>query len=198
MSVVTPITSPQKRIKKFPQPKLLTYNDYLRLTPADSPNYELQNGKIVYMPSPVFKHQETQNLLSTYLTMHVLQNKLGKVVTAPMDTKFNENNVFQPDILFVQQDRLAIINKIVDGAPDLVVEILSPANDAKEMSYKKYIYETSGVKEYWIINIEQQTLIQYLLIDNELHRQKQLTITDTLQAVAVPNFTIKLQLIFGE
>lgn len=198
MSVVTPITSPQKRIKKFPQPKLLTYNDYLRLTPADSPNYELQNGKIVYTPSPIFKHQETQNLLSTYLTMHVLQNKLGKVVTAPMDTKFNENNVFQPDILFVQQDRLAIINKIVDGAPDLVVEILSPANDAKEMSYKKYIYETSGVKEYWIINIEQQTLIQYLLIDNELHRQKQLTITDTLQAVAVPNFTIKLQLIFGE
>lgn len=198
MNVVTPITSPQKRVKKFPQPKLLTYNDYLRLTPADSPNYELQNGKIVYTHSSIFKHQETQNLLSTYLTMHVLQNKLGKVVTTPMDTKFNENNVFQPDILFVQQDRLAIINKIVDGAPDLVVEILSPANDAKEMSYKKYIYETSGVKEYWIINIEQQTLIQYLLIDNELHRQKQLTITDTLQAVAVPNFTIKLQLIFGE
>ena len=198
MNTITPTASPQKRIKKFPQPKLLTYNDYLRLTPADSANYELQNGKIVYMPSPIFKHQETQNLLSTYLTLHVLQHKLGKVVTAPMDTKFNENNVFQPDILFVQQNRLSINNKIIEGAPDLVVEILSPANDAKEMSYKKYIYETSGVKEYWIINIEQQTLIQYLLVDNELHRQKQLTITDTLHAAIIPNFSIALQAIFAE
>jgi Uma2 family endonuclease len=93
---------------------------------------------------------------------------------------------------------LSIINKIIEGAPDLVVEILSPANDAKEMSYKKYIYETSGVKEYWIINTEQQTLIQYLLIDNELHRQKQLNITDTLHAAIIPNFSIALQTIFAE
>ena len=141
---------------KFPKPKLLTYEDYARLTPPDSGNYELHNGKIIYMLSPFYTHQNISMILSAALYIHVKNNQLGQVCTAPLDVKLTENDTVQPDILFIKKQRESIIDGIIKGAPDLVVEILSPSNDAKEMSYKKYIYEVSGVSEYWVINLQKR------------------------------------------
>lgn len=186
-----------KRPRKFPQPKLLTYEDYARLTPPDSGNYELRNGKIEFMASPTPVHQWLSIQLSVTLGNFIIQNKLGKLFAAPMDTEFTEHDTFQPDLLFVSQERLSIIGeKKIEGAPDLVVEILSPSNDAKEMSYKRHVYEASGVREYWFINVEKQTLAQYERVEEELRWQRDLTPADTLRSVFLAGFELKLSLIF--
>ena len=177
-------------------PKLLTYDDYAKLTPPDSGNYELLNGKIIYMPTPSAIHQTISMNLSIHLGIHVKRHQLGKVLAAPMDTIFTKYDTLQPDLLFVSKDREHIIKKVVDGVPELVVEIKSPSNSNAEMSYKKYVYESTGVREYWYISPEKQTLTQYENIDGELIRLQVLTIGDTLKSFVIEGFTIALKDIF--
>ncbi len=80
--------------------KILTYDDYAALTPPDSGNYELHNGKIVFMPSPTPRHQDIVTALTAYMRIFAMENKLGKVYTAPLDVVFTTINTFQPDISF--------------------------------------------------------------------------------------------------
>lgn len=149
--------------------KVLTYDDYVALTPPDSGNYELHNGKIIYTASPTPRHQDVAIHLASRMLIHATSQNLGKVYHAPLDTKFDEINTFQPDILFVSKKRLSIIGKKkIEGAPDLVVEILSESNMPKEMSYKKYIYESYLVKEHWLINLKKSTITVYANTDGEL------------------------------
>lgn len=148
--------------------KTLTYEDYVSLTPPDSGNYELHNGKIIYMASPTPEHQDVVTELSARMRIFASGKKLGKVFSAPLDVVFNPIDTFQPDILFIAKENLSIIrDKKVEGAPDLVVEILSESNMPKEMSYKKYIYESSGVREYWVINLAKSSITLYLNLDGD-------------------------------
>jgi Uma2 family endonuclease len=93
--------------------------------------------------------------------VYAKQNKLGQVYPAPLDVEFDENNVFQPDVLFIKIERKAqAVNaegKIVE-APDLVVEIWSPSNRKKEREDKREIYESFGVAEYWSIFPKKQQI----------------------------------------
>jgi len=183
--------------KKIPQPKLLTYLDYVKLTPPDNGNFELLNGQIYFMSSPKPSHQRISLRLSYFLAACVIPNNLGEIFTAPMDVVFTEYDTFQPDLLFITKERLNIIgeNKI-EGSPDLVVEILSPSNDANEMSYKRHIYESKGVKEYWLINVEKQMLTLYKQIDNELRWQKDIQKNEVLKSEIIQGFELELSNIF--
>ena len=177
-------------------PKLLTYDDYAKLTPPDSGNYELHNGNIIYVPTPTGYHQTISMNLSIHLGIYIKNNQLGKILAAPMDTIFSPHDTLQPDLLFISKEREHIIKKQVDGVPDLVVEIKSPSNSATEMSYKKHVYESKGVKEYWLILPDKQTLIQYENIDNELVRLNVLTIEDTLKSFVIEGFELQMKDIF--
>jgi len=183
--------------KKIPQPKLLTYLDYVKLTPPDNGNFELLNGQIYFIASPKPSHQRISLRLSYFLAACVIPNNLGEIFTAPMDVVFTEYDTFQPDLLFITKEILNIIgeNKI-EGSPDLVVEILSPSNDANEMSYKRHIYESKGVKEYWLINVEKQMLTLYKQIDNELRWQKDIQKNEVLKSEIIQGFELELSNIF--
>ena len=183
--------------KKIPQPKLLTYLDYVKLTPPDIGNFELLNGQIYFIASPKPSHQRISLRLSYFLAACVIPNNLGEIFTAPMDVVFTEYDTFQPDLLFITKEILNIIgeNKI-EGSPDLVVEILSPSNDANEMSYKRHIYESKGVKEYWLINVEKQMLTLYKQIDNELRWQKDIQKNEVLKSEIIQGFELELSKIF--
>jgi Uma2 family endonuclease len=185
-----------KVIKRLPQPKLLTYDDYARLTPPDSGNYELHNGKIIFMPSPLTPHQIISMNLSVEMGGFIRQNKLGKLLAAPIDVRFTANDVVQPDLLFVPNQRLDNIKRIVEGAPDLIVEIKSDGNTATDMSYKKYLYETSGVQEYWIIYPNKKTISIYLLMEDELRFQRTLTVSDTLKSLILVGFEMPVAAVF--
>lgn len=151
--------------------RLLTYKDYVALTPPDSGNYELHNGQIVYMASPTPPHQRITRRLSTRIDNFLEKNKLGEVFFAPLDTVFDEINTLQPDVLFIAKSRTAIIGpKKIEGAPDFVVEIQSEGNTPKEMGYKKYIYETFMVREYWVINLKKETITKYLNDEGEFRQ----------------------------
>ena len=182
---------------RIPKQKLLTYEDYVLLTPPDSGNYELHNGQIIYMASPIPPHQIVSNNLATNLTVHLRKHKLGRIFTAPMDVVFNPIDTFQPDIFFLSNDQLHLIgDKKIEGAPDLIVEILSPSNNPKEMGYKKVIYEMSGVKEYWIINLKKQILTQYENIDGEFVSRRIFQITDTLTSLTIKDFETPMSELF--
>ncbi len=185
-----------KMIKRLPQPKLLTYDDYARLTPPDSGNYELHNGKIIFIPSPLSPHQIISMNLSVEMGGFIRQHKLGKLLAAPMDVRFTPNDVVQPDLLFVPNQRLDIIKRIVEGAPDLIIEIKSDGNTATDMSYKKYLYETSGVKEYWIIYPNKKTISIYALMEDELRFQRTLTLSDTLKSIVLLGFEMPVTAVF--
>jgi len=183
--------------KKIPQPKLLTYQDYVKLTPPDNGNFELLNGQIYFMASPKPSHQRISLRLSYFLAACVIPNNLGEIFPAPMDVVFTEHDTFQPDLLFITKERLNIIgeNKI-EGSPDLVVEILSPSNDVNEMSYKKHIYEITGVKEYWLVNVEKQTLTLYKQVDNELRWQRDIQKSEIFKSEIIQGFELELNKIF--
>ena len=187
-------TAPQKKANKskFPQPKLLTFKDYERLTPPDNGNFELHNGKIIFMASPLAKHQIVSGNLHAAIHSHIRQNKLGVVLTAPMDTILTPNDTVQPDLLFITNERLNIIDRQVKGAPDFVIEILSGSNTPKEMSYKKYLYESTGVREYWVINIEKQIITQYENVEDEFIRRTVAHFNDTLTSFVIEGLEVKV------
>ncbi len=196
MSVTAIAASRSKRVKRFPQPKLLTYNDYAALTPPESGNYELHNGKIVTIPSPVAAHQIVSSNLHTEMGHFAKRNQLGRVIAAPMDVRFTLNDVVQPDLMFIPTNHLDIIQRIIEGAPDLVIEIKSDGNTSNEMIYKKYLYEIGGVREYWIVYPEQKRVRQYELIDNELHHVRTLNMGETLRSVVLIGFEMTVDAIF--
>ena len=182
---------------RIPKQKMLTYDDYVRLTPPDSGNYELHNGQIIYMPSPIPLHQIVSDNLSANLIVYLRKHKLGRIISAPMDVVFNPIDTFQPDILFLSNERLSLIgDKKIEGAPDLVVEILSPSNNQKEMGYKKVIYEMSNVKEYWIINLKKQILTQYENIEGEFLIHRVFEKKDTLTSLTINGFEMPMNELF--
>ena len=182
---------------RIPKPRLLTYDDYVRLTPSDSGNYELHNGQIIYMASPIPAHQKVSMRLSSRLFNHIDRHKLGEILTAPMDVVFTPNDTVQPDILFLSNERMHLLgNKKIEGAPDLVVEILSPSNSPKEMGYKKILYEMCGVREYWVINYDKKTLAQYENVDGEFFMRCIFQKTDTLTALCIKDFQTPMNELF--
>ena len=131
--------------------KQYTYEDYQKL-PEGSP-YQLIAGELVMTPSPTPYHQLVSWRLEMQLSEFVVQRKLGVVLDAPLDVYLSATETYQPDILFIAEDRLQIMGEQkIEGPPDLVVEILSPSTAYYDLKHKKAQYESSGVKEYWIVD----------------------------------------------
>lgn len=129
--------------------KKYTYKDYADL--QEGAPYQLIEGELVMSPSPTVYHQQILGNVFSILRNIARKNNLGLVLPAPMDVYFDEHETYQPDIIFVSKERKNIIGeKKINGAPDLVIEILSEASAYYDLKHKKNIYEKYGVKEYWI------------------------------------------------
>ncbi len=141
-----------------------TYEDYLK-TPDDV-RYELIEGELIMTPSPVTRHQKISGRLFALIFTFVRDNNLGEVFAAPYDVVLSNENVFQPDILFISKDRVDIITeKNVQGAPDLIIEILSESTAYRDAIQKKKLYARFGVKEYWIVAPDDKLMEIYHLKD---------------------------------
>lgn len=129
--------------------------------------YELIDGEIVRKKAPNPKHQEAVGNLFTIFNLFAKEKQLGKCYTSPIDVFFDEYNSTQPDILFVKKERNFIItNNGIEGAPDLVVEVLSPSTYRYDRKEKMTIYKQFGVKEYWIIDPNNKAVEVYILENN--------------------------------
>lgn len=146
-------------LKRPPKTLLEVFKNLPEGTPA-----QLIKNNIVMSPSPLFRHQDILNVINNQLFNYAKKHDLGKVLVAPMDNYFDDENVFQPDILFVSNERLHVIEEDgLYGAPDLVIEILSPSTAKYDLEEKKDVYERSGVKEYWIIDPATKSVHGYFL-----------------------------------
>jgi Uma2 family endonuclease len=136
----------------------LTYEDYL-LFPDDGKRHEIIDGDHYVTPSPRTKHQRISSNLTVALCSFVKKRALGLVLAAPSDVILSDENVVQPDLLFVSTARASIVTEDnVRGAPDLVVEIISETTRKRDEVTKRKLYERFGVQEYWIVDPELETV----------------------------------------
>ncbi len=136
----------------------LTYADYLET--SDDERYELLNGELVMTPAPLLYHQYVLGKLYAKMAAFVDERDLGDVYFAPTDVVLSDTDVVQPDLLFVSKRRKHILTREnVQGAPDLVVEILSPATAERDRTLKLDLYARHGVHEYWIVDPDARTIM---------------------------------------
>ncbi|MCD5407003.1 MAG: Uma2 family endonuclease [Desulfotomaculum sp.] len=134
-----------------------TYQDYC-LMPEDK-RYELMGGKFFVTPSPSVIHQRAAANLEAILRDFVRQNDLGEVLDAPLDVLLSPYDVVQPDIIFISRKRSSIVTEAnIKGAPDLLVEVLSPSTRERDRTTKKKLYANHGVRELWLVNPMSQTI----------------------------------------
>ena len=137
----------------------LTVRDYLAIPEDDENRYELIDGELYMAPGASWEHQESIINLGSTLRDFVRANRFGRVVASPVDVYLSNEDVFQPDIVFVSVERLDIIHRSgVHGAPDLVVEMLSPSTERRDLTIKRERYEMFGVREYWLADTIGKTI----------------------------------------
>ena len=135
-----------------------TVRDYMAM-PDDGLRYELIDGELLLMPTPTTNHQRVAFRLAFLLEWFMSTNPIGEVFIAPLDVVLSEEVVLQPDIMFISTERSHIIgNRNVQGAPDLVIEVLSPSTERRDREQKSDKYFTFGVREYWIVDLAVQTI----------------------------------------
>lgn len=183
--------------------KTYTYADYLKWTFDE--RLELIKGKIFKMsPAPSSDHQIIFGTIFSSLHYY-LRGKPCKVFSAPYDVRLKKRSSDNLDILTVVQPDVCVIcdpSKIDSrgclGAPDIVLEILSPGNNKKELQNKYEVYEEAGVLEYWIIHPGEKTFLKYNLVDNKYQASKLLTIGDKITTPILPGFVLTLDEVFAD
>ena len=181
-----------------PQTKF-TYQDYL-LFPNDGKRYELIEGERYVTPAPRTKHQKICTTLVTFLNEYARKGNKGEVYCPPTDVVLSKMDVVQPDLLFVSQARISIVTKEnIQGAPDLMVEILSDSTRRTDEIIKRKLYEKQGVAEYWIIDPEIDTIKVYRLADQTYSQAIELTLEgeDRLTSPLFPGWELPLQELFS-
>jgi Uma2 family endonuclease len=123
--------------------------DYFQL--PDEPRCELVCGRLLVTPAPNVRHQDVVLELAVRLREHARRGG-GRVVISPVDVVLAPHSVVQPDIVFVGPERAGIVKDHVEGAPDLVVEVLSPGTARRDLGEKLELYAEAGVDEYWIVD----------------------------------------------
>ena len=130
--------------------------------------YELIDGEIVKKQAPSPEHQNASVNLIGIFRNFVLPKHLGKIYHAPLDVYFTEIDYYQPDIIFIAKARQAIITPDgVEGAPDLIVEILSPGTYRHDRDRKMKVYRQTGVQEYWIVDPKGRSVEVYNLEEGD-------------------------------
>ncbi|MEP1085574.1 Uma2 family endonuclease [Algoriphagus sp.] len=186
----------------FTEYGVYSYADYL--TWEIDEMVELIKGKVFRSAaaSPRMKHQKIVLRLGSEL-LNFLEKKSCEVFIAPFDVRLpvksrkNEEifTVVQPDVCVVC-DRSKLDEAGCVGAPDLIVEVLSPGNNKKELRNKYEVYEESGVKEYWIIHPSEETMIIYSLINGKYQPSRLFSHGDIISSACIPGFELDLEAFF--
>ena len=175
--------------------RLYTYEDYLKID--DDSQYELIGGKLILVPSPRTIHQRISRKLSGFIGGFVDKNNLGELLCAPTDVLLSETEKPQPDILFISKERLDIITEMnIQGAPDLVVEILSPSTGKNDRVEKSRMYYKHGVKEYWIVDPDHKTIEVFIPAEKSWNLFQSYDDEDILTSPLLTGLEIQLRDIF--
>jgi Uma2 family endonuclease len=148
-------------------PKPLTIESLWEF-PEDGVRREVITGELIVTASPTPLHQRVSMRLSRLLSAFVDETGLGEIYAAPIDVRLSPNDIVVPDLLFVPAERRGISDgKFIDGAPSMVVEILSPSTQSRDQIRKRALYARSGVSEYWIVDPERESIVMLKLVDGQ-------------------------------
>lgn len=171
-----------------------TYEDYRRL-PDDGWIYEVIEGELYMSPPPIPIHQENSGNLYVAFHNYAKKHDAGKVYDAPIEVILaNWANPVQPDIVFITKERLHIVKRSrIEGAPDIVVEVLSPSNWLTDRREKFEIYAKAGVREYWIVNPNARTIELFVLREGRYELIGKYGIGETVRSEVLPGFEVKVE-----
>lgn len=177
----------------------MSYDEFQTLPRDGSKRLELIEGEVFMTPSPNTRHQRAVVKLLRRLADFTDEQDLGEVFIAPYDIVFSKWTALEPDLLFIRKERSAIVTDAnVQGAPDLVIEILSPSNKAYDRKTKLREYEKAGVPEVWYLDPEERTAeILNLGSDGFYGVTAALSGNAAITSRALPGFSITLDRIFG-
>ncbi len=183
--------------------KTYTYADYFKWKFEE--RVELIKGRIFKMaPAPSSNHQGLSGDIHGQL-WNFLRGKKCKVFSAPFDVRLPRKSKDDKDIITVVQPDICVIcdlNKIdakgCIGAPDIVVEILSPGNNSKELKNKYEVYEEAGVREYWVVSPQDNTFVVYTLVNGKYEPSRLMVAGDVITSSVLDGFSLDLTELFGE
>ena len=174
---------------------LFTYEDY-RNTPEDE-RYELIDGELIMAAAPSVIHQIVQDNIGLPLNLFIRANNLGRLFYTATDVYLSDTNVVQPDLLFVSRERAHILTySVVNGAPDLVVEILSPSTAQRDRTQKRELYARFRVPEYWQANGDTRSVAVLTLAGDDYEIAGIYGMGDTLVSPLLPGFRLDVDDIF--
>ncbi len=169
----------------------------LRSFPEDRNRYEIIGGQLIVSPSPSTRHQHVLIKLASALDTYLSLEGSGAVYAAPLDVRLSFYDVVQPDLLVVLDDRAEIVQEQgIVGAPNLVVEILSPSSNVTDRVDKAVLYARSGVPEYWIVDPIAETVTVHELDADRLIPTAQYKRADRLSSPTLSDFILDLDTIF--
>lgn len=158
---------------------------------------ELIHGELFMSPAPKALHQAAVGNLFSLLHSHVRSASLGRVFVAPFDVHLPSGDIVEPDILFVQQSNLGIIQDWVRGVPDLVIEVLSPDGVARDRFVKSALYARNGIGEYWIVDPDAKTLEVFSLAGHQYEPNGYFEANDFIVSPMLPRFKVPITDLFA-
>ncbi len=181
--------------------KTYTYADYFKWKFEE--RVELIKGKLFKMsPAPGNLHQQLSGDIYGHIWSFLRGSKC-RVYSAPFDVRLPRKSNEDKDIITVLQPDICVVcdlSKLDDkgcmGAPEIVIEVLSPGNNSKELRNKYEVYEEAGVKEYWVVSPQNNTFIIYTLTDGRYHASRLMVAGDTVVSSVLPGFSLDLAALF--
>lgn len=176
--------------------KVYTYEDYTKL-PEGAP-YQLIGGRLVMTPAPSTYHQIISARLMMKFADFAQRKGVGLVLYAPIDVYFEETETYQPDIVFISRERLNIIaDERIKGAPDMIIEILSPRTAYYDLKKKFKVYERHGVREYWIVDPEDRSIAVYENREGEFTLAWEVTRKGKIESKVILGFELEVETIWN-
>jgi len=172
----------------------------LEVLPDNGNRYEIVDGELFVTRAPRWGHQKACVRVASALDAWSQQTGLGEVVAGPGIIFGDEDNVI-PDVVWVSRERLARLldeAEHLTGAPELVIEVLSPGpeNERREREAKLKLYSVRGVQEYWIVDVVQQSVTVYRRVNAALQLTATFWGVDSLTSPLLPNFSCAVAVLF--
>ena len=176
--------------------RLYTYDELVAEMPESNQPCELWDGELIMSPAPSFFHQKIAFRFQRALDDFARARQLGEVIGAPIDMVLSPHRVVQPDVAFIAKERLDIIQRVIMGPADLVVEIISLGGRNRDRIEKRDLYEQYGIKEYWIVDPESETVDVFALANDRLDLATHCQADQTAASRLLPGFEVSLHYLF--